>query len=69
MLRPIASRLTSVTNTGAVQKRNVSVVVGPATKHIPSGEKWALAATMMACFVATPAYILTNLKHYKAPKE
>lgn len=68
MIRPIASRLTCVTNTGAVLKRNVSVVVGPPTKHISAGEKYMLAGIMISCLVATPVYIMSNLKHYKAPK-
>lgn len=69
MLRPIASRLTGVTNTGAVFKRNASVVIGPPTKHISPAEKYFLAGTMMVCLVFTPVYILSNLKKYKAPKE
>lgn len=69
MLKPIASRLTSVTNTGAVFKRNISVIIGPATKHISTAEKFALAGTMVTCLVATPVYVLSNLKHYKAKKE
>lgn len=68
MLRPIASRLTNVTNTGAVLKRNASVVIGPPTKQISSAEKFFLAGTMISCLVATPVYILSNLKNYKAPK-
>ncbi|KAG4070376.1 hypothetical protein HA402_006518 [Bradysia odoriphaga] len=69
MLKPIASRLTSVTSTGAVFKRNVSVIIGPATKQIAPAEKYALAGTMICCFVATPVYILSNLKNYKGKKE
>lgn len=68
MLRPIASRLTSVTTTGAVSKRNASALIGPATKHISSGEKYMLAGTMIACFLFTPVYVLSNMKNYKAPK-
>lgn len=68
MISPIASRLTVGRNFAAVVKRNTSVVVGPPTKHISAGEKYMLAGTMIACFLFTPAYILSNLKHYKAPK-
>lgn len=68
MLRPIASRLVYTTNTGAVLKRYASVVGGPPTKRISTSEKYILAATMITCLVATPVYILSNLKHYRAPK-
>lgn len=68
MLRPIATRLTSVNNAGAVLKRNVSVVIGPPTKQISFAEKFILAGTMISCLVATPVYILSNLKNYRAKK-
>lgn len=69
MLRSSASRLTNVSTTGVVFKRNASVIVGPATKHISTVEKYTLAGAMMVGFVAYPVYILSNIKNYKANKE
>ncbi len=71
MLRPIASRLSNTVSTvsGAVLKRNASVIVGPATKTIPTVEKYSLATLMMVGFLAYPVYILSNIKNYKANKE
>lgn len=68
MLRPIASRLTTVTNTGAVLKRNASVLFGPPTKRIGTVEKYVLAGTMMIALNAVPVYIMSNIKNYRAPK-
>lgn len=69
MLRSIASRLTTVSNTGVVLKRNSSVIVGPATKRISFVEKYTLAGIMMVGLLAYPVYMMSNIKYYKANKE
>ncbi|CAH2083436.1 unnamed protein product [Euphydryas editha] len=48
-----------------VQQRNMSGIAVPARNKISKGETFFLASSMVVAWLAIPAWVLVNLKHYR----
>ncbi|CAH0731134.1 unnamed protein product, partial [Brenthis ino] len=49
----------------AVQARNMSGIAIPARNKITRGETIFLAGSMVVVWLAIPAWVLVNIKHYR----
>ncbi|XP_045456393.1 uncharacterized protein LOC123666271 [Melitaea cinxia] len=48
-----------------VQQRNMSGIAVPARNKVSKGEMFFLASSMAIAWLAIPAWVLVNLKHYR----
>ncbi|XP_048002932.1 uncharacterized protein LOC125239405 isoform X1 [Leguminivora glycinivorella] len=49
-----------------VQKRNMTVVVTPAREKVTNAELLVLSSAMVVGWCAVPAWVLVNIKNYRA---